>query len=76
MTLTRREGETYAAYIDRVAASGALATRVKLADLRDNVARTKADESGRYDRLLPRYRRALEVLWLAAEEQEANRNPR
>jgi (p)ppGpp synthase/HD superfamily hydrolase len=38
--LTRREGETYAAYIERVA-TDPMATTVKVADLRDNLRNNK-----------------------------------
>lgn len=52
--ITRREGETYAAYIDRVAAN-VTATIVKRADLRDNMTRN----GGPPDSLKMRYINAL-----------------
>jgi (p)ppGpp synthase/HD superfamily hydrolase len=62
--LTRRNGEPYAAYIERVAADP-LARRVKLADLADNLAHNRdvdapADERARvarYERARARLRR-------------------
>ena len=39
-TLTRREGETYFAYIDRVRSGSDTARRVKLADIEDHLARS------------------------------------
>jgi hypothetical protein len=55
--LTRRRGETYEDYIDRVKTSP-LARRVKVADLETNLARLDpAHES-----LRPRYERALRTL--------------
>lgn len=52
--ITRRSGETYAAYIERVAANPA-ARRVKICDLRHNLSRC----GGPGDSLAKRYRRAL-----------------
>lgn len=60
--ITRKEGETYRAYIERVK-KNPIARRVKIADLRDNLGRIdgildplKRQELGR------RYKRALETL--------------
>lgn len=59
MMLTRRNGETYNAYIMRLADHGSLrAIRVKLADLRDNYARS----TGEYRSLRSRYKRAMLTL--------------
>lgn len=52
--ITRRRGEAYAAYIERVAANPA-ARRVKLCDLRHNLTRG----GGPGESLEKRYRRAL-----------------
>lgn len=56
--LTRREGESYAAYIERIAEGSVLARNVKLADLRVNHARCVVDGND----LIRRYRRAIERL--------------
>lgn len=60
--LTRRSGEDYEEYIRR-AGSHPLARRIKIADLTDNVTRTRLlpERPDRELRLL-RYRRALEIL--------------
>jgi hypothetical protein len=60
--LTRRDGETYEEFIDRLAVDP-LARRVKMADLRDNmnlrrIARPTAKDHAR----LEKYERALAVL--------------
>ena len=57
-TLTRREGETYFAYIDRVRSGSDTARRVKLADIEDHLARS--DHIG--PSLIRRYVRAAELL--------------
>jgi (p)ppGpp synthase/HD superfamily hydrolase len=58
--LTRPEGMTYAAYIDRLAASGnATAIRVKLADLADNLDPTRPHRTAR---LTERYLKARDIL--------------
>ena len=57
-TLTRREGETYFAYIDRVRSGSDTARRVKLADIEDHLARS--DHIG--PSLIRRYMRAAELL--------------
>ncbi len=54
--LTRREDETHAEYLDRVAASK-LATAVKIADMRDNLASLPEGHS-----LRKRYEKGLERL--------------
>jgi hypothetical protein len=47
LLLTREADETYADYIDRIRGSGsAVAIAVKLADLRDNLARCRGDFGG------------------------------
>lgn len=47
VVLTRREGEPYTDYIERVAASGdSVAVAVKLADARDNLARCRGEFDG------------------------------
>lgn len=64
--ITRRRGETYAAYIGRVAENSA-ARRVKLCDLRHNLSRN----GGPPDSLRRRYERALERLETQAARREA-----
>jgi hypothetical protein len=59
LTLTRREGETYWDYIERVRQSSALARRVKLADARINLSRCVA--SGDTSRG-KRYLRVIDIL--------------
>lgn len=58
--LTRREGETYTAYIERVRDAPSLARQVKLADAEVNLARCQ--NSKEYGGLEKRYRRVIEVL--------------
>jgi (p)ppGpp synthase/HD superfamily hydrolase len=60
--ITRREGETYEAYIQRVADDG-VATAVKLADLRDNLGRA-TDAVDPHGSLRKRYAKALDSLGL------------
>ncbi len=62
--VTRRGGELYADFIDRVCASSSLAVRIKIADVRDNIARCQESPKGS---LLGRYTAAL-VKLEAAEE--------
>lgn len=58
--LTRREGEPYAAYLQRVISSGnEMALRVKLADARDNLARCRRQPK---DDLLRRYEASVQRL--------------
>ena len=57
-TLTRREGETYFAYLDRVRAGSDTARRVKLADIEDHLARPDCIGPS----LIRRYMRAAELL--------------
>jgi len=60
--LTRRKGEDYAEFIERVAKNG-LARRVKLADLADNLDAARLSEITPRDReRLARYRAAWERL--------------
>lgn len=60
--LTRREGETYEAFVQR-AASDPLAARVKAADVEDNLDLSRIPEPTAKDRArLERYRQALAVL--------------
>lgn len=67
--LTRREGEDYEAYIERVA-NDALATRVKLLDLEDNTDASRLSTLSEADRKrLVRYRKALELLGPEAEKR-------
>lgn len=54
--ITRQKSETYFAYINRVK-TNPLATKVKIADLQDNLSRPGAEES-----LYDRYRKALSIL--------------
>lgn len=59
--LSRRSGEVYADYIARIKASGdPIAIAVKIADLRDNLARCRGEHGGHIKpHLAPRYERAL-----------------
>jgi len=57
-TLTRREGETYFSYIDRVRSGSCTARRVKLADIEDHLA--SPDHIG--SSLILRYMRAADLL--------------
>jgi len=60
--LTRREGEAYEAFIDRVA-EDPLATRVKLLDLEDNADLSRIAEPTERDRArVDKYRRAMQRL--------------
>jgi len=55
--ITKRNGETYADYIDRVVGNP-LAIRVKIADLQDNLATMDTE----HERLRPKYEAALKRL--------------
>ncbi|HEX2033482.1 MAG TPA: HD domain-containing protein [Chloroflexota bacterium] len=68
--LTRREGESYDAYIERVAGDP-LATRVKLADLADNLANKHQMETAAARERIARYRRAQARLRGAASPSPA-----
>ena len=59
--LTRAEGEAYSDYIARIKVSGdPVAIAVKIADLRDNLARCRGEHGGHIKpHLAPRYERAL-----------------
>ena len=60
--LTRKEGETYFDYINRVT-KNELATKVKLNDLRDNLDLTRFDEvKEEHLSLLNRYLKAYDIL--------------
>jgi (p)ppGpp synthase/HD superfamily hydrolase len=60
--LTRRAGESYPAYIERLK-SNALARKVKLADLNDNMNQTRLDEAGAVEMArMYRYLDAVKVL--------------
>lgn len=60
--LTRRDGETYDDYVNRVSLN-ACATRVKLADLRDNLDLTRLPEPNDVDvARCVKYRRARAIL--------------
>lgn len=64
VTLTRVEGETYAEYVERIAATRELLpVEVKKADLAHNLGRTKAGTS-----LEKRYRKAWAVIVKAERE--------
>ena len=69
-TVSRGDDETYAQYLIRVREKGTdAAIAVKLADLRVNLARCKADpESEKAKRLTSRYERALKFLTYRSEE--------
>jgi (p)ppGpp synthase/HD superfamily hydrolase len=75
--LTRRDGEAYEPYIERIA-EDTLARQVKLADLTDNLANNRrlADVSARRDvqERITRYERAMARLQ-AATTAEANAEP-
>jgi hypothetical protein len=70
--VTRRGGELYADFIERVCASSSLAVRLKIADVRVNIARCLESPKGS---LLGRYTAALvkleaaEAGWLESEEE-------
>lgn len=61
--LTRSEDQTYEEFIGRIRVSGnAIAVKVKIADLQDNLARCTVEPAlsdPRFDRLRARYRQAL-----------------
>lgn len=59
LELTRRDGEVYADYIERVANGSRAARFVKQCDLRVNLRRS---ESAGHDNLIKRYTRALKRL--------------
>jgi hypothetical protein len=60
--LTRRKGESYEDFIDRVSLH-ALARKVKLADLADNMDLTRIEKPNEKDRArLDKYRMAVERL--------------
>jgi (p)ppGpp synthase/HD superfamily hydrolase len=60
--LTRREGENYEAYIQRVGANP-LARDVKIADLRDNMSPDRIEAiAGDGNKLVTRYSKALSAL--------------
>ncbi len=68
--LTKREGESYDAFLDRVAADR-LATRVKLLDLEDNADLSRLREVGEEDRArLAKYRRAIDRLRPKLDERD------
>lgn len=67
--LTKREGERYEAFLDRVA-EDRLATRVKLLDLEDNADPSRPlDDSEQTRARLAKYQRALERLRPEAEKR-------
>ena len=68
--LTRRDGETYARHIERVAASGPAAVAVKRADLADHLARRSSLSPG----LEKRYRKATETLDRSEEQRGRERS--
>jgi (p)ppGpp synthase/HD superfamily hydrolase len=59
--LTRREGESYDAFIQRIKPNP-LARRVKLGDLEDNLNLTRLSPAAHDEERVARYRRALESL--------------
>ena len=69
--ITRREGEAYGAYIQRVA-TNQLATRVKFADLADNSdpLRLQSLPWPEHERLTKKYRQAFMALREAAPREE------
>lgn len=70
--LTRRDGETYMEFCARTA-TNALARRVKLADLADNLDLSRiAEPSDRHRSLMKRYEKARDLL--LAAEPEAGRD--
>ena len=74
--LTHREGETYAAYIERVA-TDPMATIVKVADLRDNLRNNKS-LSPKLDVVerIQRYEQALALLEPKLRTPNGARSPR
>lgn len=74
--VTRRQGEVYADFIDRVCGSSSLAVRIKLADVRDNLERADASEKGdlrkRYTVALDKLERA-EAAWVERERDLQDR---
>jgi (p)ppGpp synthase/HD superfamily hydrolase len=74
--LTHREGETYAAYIERVA-TDPIAKVVKIADLRDNLRNNKS-LSPRLDVVerIQRYEQALSLLEPRLYSPDEARSPR
>lgn len=67
--LTRRQGETYESFIDRVSADP-LATRIKLRDLRDNMDIARLSHlSGDDLQRIAKYHRALRQLTAATPRQ-------
>lgn len=74
--LTRRDGETYATYIERVA-TDPMATMVKVADLRDNLRNNKS-LSPRLDVLerIQLYEQALSLLEPRLTSRNEARSPR
>lgn len=68
VALTRRGGESYMAFIDRVIAAGPLAVRVKLADIAENMRPDRRHPD--VDKLLPRYKQAKERILSAVAAKE------
>lgn len=64
--VSRREYETYAEFIERIARSGKLAVRVKLNDLADNLERVRELPEG--EGLAKRYNKAKKRLLQAWED--------
>lgn len=73
LVLTRYDGEVYADYIARIKASGdPVAIAVKIADLRDNLARCHGEHGGHIKpHLAPRYEHALRELGAAVVPEPA-----
>jgi ubiquinone/menaquinone biosynthesis C-methylase UbiE len=73
--LTRREGEEYSTYIERVA-TDATAIRVKIADLEDNLRNNGAlDRTHDVDARIQRYERALGLLESLSQTQSVRHTP-
>ncbi|MCI0994797.1 HD domain-containing protein [Pseudomonas corrugata] len=69
-SLTKREGETYQAFIER-AARDPLARRVKLADLAENSDLSRIDSPSQKDlERVEKYRKAAEYLTALAEDTQ------
>jgi len=69
--LTRREGEEYMSYIDRVANGSAIARRVKIADLKDNADLSRFTDPTEKDfERAEKYRSALAYLGVREPKKE------
>lgn len=60
-SISKRDGEDYGDYIERVA-KNFIAKEVKIADLQENLHSCKFYYNNRYAKLIPRYEKALKFL--------------